>query len=225
MDQGVLAVLFAVGSFASLTTGSWAVSHFGDKKRRVALRAFADAHGFAYAEADSALQALPFKRLGHVTNVVRGQRDGVEFTLFDLQYTRRTSKRTYTVRRTACLVQHGARRVPRFFARPRDRFGDAIGRLFGGQDVRFPEDRPFVSAYVLQTIDHDKELRYFRRSHVRAALVAAKRERPTIESVDKQMLLSASRIPVDRIDAFITTAVELRESMAAAPRRERRPGR
>ena len=38
---------------------------------------------------------------------------------------------------------------------------DALGKLFGGQDINFDEDEAFSSAWVLQTTDDEARVRSF----------------------------------------------------------------
>ena len=46
---------------------------------------------------------------------------------------------------------------------------DALGKMFGGQDINFDDDPDFSKAYVLQTNGDEERLRQFMNSKLRSA--------------------------------------------------------
>ena len=83
-------------------------------------------------------------------NVIAGDLGPVRVALGDFRYTTGSGKNKHTHHLTICIVENDAINVPACFLRPERRFLDALGSMFGGQDIDFIDDPEFSKAYVLQ---------------------------------------------------------------------------
>lgn len=144
-----------------------------ERFRRTAWMTMAGQHGLTYTRRTARGAPLPpFKlfQLGsapHFRNVLLGAMDDAQMMLGDYQYTV-SGHRSHTVyRRTACIMQAPEMNLPNCLLR-RSRLGlDALGRLFGGQDINFDEDPAFSRAFVLQG-ESEEAVRAFFTPPVRA---------------------------------------------------------
>ena len=89
-------------------------------------------------------------RSRRVTNAISGDAGDVQITLGDYRYRTGSGKNSSTHSYTVCVLQSDRLSLPACFLRPQVRFFDALGALFGGQDIDFSEDPEFSKSYVLQ---------------------------------------------------------------------------
>ena len=199
--------------------GFMGLGHLMEKRRTESLKAFASGRRFEFAAADTTMLAgIPFKTLAKgrsqaITNVIRGTLNDVEIVLCDFKYVTGSGKNRSTNRRSICLLRTPGRNAPPFFARRQIAIFDGLGKLFGGQDINFPEDPSFSDTYVLQTSGSEAELRDFMIPKVRGAFIRVKDQRFTVENIGDQVLVeNGRRLKVDQLDKFITDAMTLRAS-------------
>jgi hypothetical protein len=88
-----------------------------------------------------------------VSNVLLADSGEIAIVLGDLRYTTGSGKSRQTHHRTVCVLESGTLQMPHCSLRPQRRLWDALGSLFGGQDIDFAEDPQFSRAYVLQGPD------------------------------------------------------------------------
>jgi hypothetical protein len=162
-----LIAVAAVGGGVALAGSIGAFAWYKVKQRREGFQAWAAANGFAVAGDDhAALSALePFRlftvgRSQSVKNVLRGQRDVGHVMLCDFHYVTGGGKNQSSHVRTVCVVRTPGRPAPTFQVRRQRPVLDSVGRLFGGQDLDFPDDPAFSKAWVLQGPDEEAVRRF-----------------------------------------------------------------
>ncbi len=217
MLDAVLSPGTVIVLFVAIAVGFVALGRVWEKKRTEAMRAYAGGRRFEFAEADTTvLGGVAFKiwsrgRGQSVTNVIRGMLNDVEIVLCDFRYVIGSGKHKRVHRCSLCLLRTPGRGAPPFFLRRQLALFDGLGKLFGGQDINFPEDRAFSEAYVLQTAADEGALRRFMNPKLRDALVRLKDQRFTVESVGDQVLIEhPRRLKVHDLDGFVTNAMMLR---------------
>lgn len=148
---------FAFGGFISIIVLIFAYSYYAAKKRAEALRAIAARMGFEYQEKAGSLRSkyahfnLFARGHSHRTiNYLHGEKNEVEVSVTDYHYTVGSGKNASHYVQTICIIKDPNLDLPNFFVRRENKFFDYLGKLFGGQDINFPEDDKFSSAFVLQ---------------------------------------------------------------------------
>lgn len=204
----VLIVAFVLGFMA---LGLWL-----ERKRAADMLAFARTRRYAYAETDSLLLTANFKALTHgrnqkIKNVLRGTRGDIEFAMCDFEYVTGTGKNRRTNRTSLCFVKTAGRTAPPFYLRRQMALFDAIGKMFGGQDINFADDPTFSKAYILQSSHEEGALRRFMGPRVRAELMRLKDKKWVIENLGDYLLIdSGRRAKVHQHDALLADALALR---------------
>lgn len=131
-----------------------------NKRRREAWMAAALELDFQYLREDpSLLQAFGFFKLFNqgrarrARNVLHGRQRDCELHLADYQYTTGHGKQQQTHVQTIGILRCPALKLPHSFLRKQSRFFDFLGKVFGGQDIDYPEDPEFSKSFVLQGQD------------------------------------------------------------------------
>jgi hypothetical protein len=159
MPQYLPLIILAV---AALGVGIFLLVRAAERRRHEAWAQAADGLGFSFApDAPSFLAELGglkvFSR-GHsqrVCNLVSGDIWEGKAFLVDFRYVTGGGKSRATHDQTVCVLRLPALALPHFFLRREVRVLDALGEMFGGQDIDFPEDVAFSRAFVLQGEDAD----------------------------------------------------------------------
>lgn len=102
-----------------------------------------------------------------VRNMVAVESGEVRVMVGDFSYRTGSGKNSSTHRRTICVLESATLNVPPCNLRPEIRLLDALGSVFGGQDIDFAEDPQFSQAYVLQG-DDESAVRELFAADVRA---------------------------------------------------------
>jgi hypothetical protein len=172
--EDFLPFVFPIG-FIMLFIAIIAYSHYAAKKRAEAMRAVAPRMGFTYREKVNSLKDeyshLNMFSRGHsrrAINCLHGEKNDVEVTITDYHYTTGSGKNSTHHAQTLCLIKDPSLDLPNFFVRQENKFFDYLGKLFGGQDINFPEDEKFSSAFVLQG-KSEEETRHLFNQRVRDA--------------------------------------------------------
>lgn len=168
-------VLLAVGGVGvGVLVAAWAINAYFAKVRREAWQAVAQQIGLSFlADAQGVRDRLSnFKvcDLGHsrkASNALAGRMSGFDVTLFDYRYITGSGKNSQTHQQTLCAVSHPElARLPHFFVRRQVALWDALGKVFGGQDINFDEDLAFSRSFVLQG-DDEAAVRHALSDHAR----------------------------------------------------------
>lgn len=192
----VVVVIGAVG----LVGGLVYLVYWLEKKRTEFMQEYAQARGFTFLGVDRELWALldGFKLFsqGHsreLKNAMRGVKAFGEVHLADYTYVTGSGKHRTTHQQTIAVVRTPGRAAPHFFARRQNAFFDALGKMFGGQDINFDDDPDFSKAYVLQTAGDEQQLRNFMSPRLREALTALAPKKPSLEASGELLLVHFGR--------------------------------
>jgi hypothetical protein len=132
-----------------------------DKKRREGMMRVARLLGLSYLPAADndlmgrfSLFQLSAKGHSHsIRNVLRGNYQGLEVSLFDYSYTTGSGKHRHTTHQSVVfLSRSGAGVLPVFTLRPENML-DKLASVFGCVDINFPQDAAFSRAYRLHGRD------------------------------------------------------------------------
>lgn len=211
-------ILFFVGVAAFIGLLIW-FAWWLEKKRTEKMEAFAQSRGFAFeGEAHSiGNQLYEFKLFnqGHsatVKNAMRGAKEVGAIHVCDYQYVTGSGKNRHTHHQTIAVVHTPGRNAPHFFVRRQNRFFDAVGKLFGGQDINFDDDPEFSKTWVLQTSGDEGSLRHFMSSRLREHLTRVADRNFVLEVSGEYMLIHQSKRlkKEEDIDALLADAVNIR---------------
>ncbi|MBN2360621.1 MAG: hypothetical protein JXR83_14290 [Deltaproteobacteria bacterium] len=197
--EGALFPAIAIGSAIGLVVIAVAVSSRQAKKRRAAWQAAAQQSGLAFLpEAQGVRDRLGgFKvcnlgRSRRAQNALVGTVSGHEIALFDYRYTTGSGNNRHTHHLSLCAVRHPELRLPSFFLRRQLRLWDALGKMFGGQDINFEEDAAFSRSFVLQGKDERAVRRVF-GVHARAHLLRYQESALQLEGDGDTLLVNFGR--------------------------------
>jgi hypothetical protein len=213
-----LGPVLVIGGVIALVGGIVYLAWLMEKKRTEAMTAWAQANAFVFeGAAPQLVQELSHFKLfsqggGRVVkNLMRGGRDVGALRVCDYQYTTGSGKNATTHHQTICIVNTPGRAAPHFFVRRQLRFFDAMGKMFGGQDINFDDDKAFSDAFVLQTNGQEQQLRHFMTPRVREGLVRLKDQNPLVEvNGDVLVFHFGKRLKPEQLEGLVAEAVNLR---------------
>lgn len=207
--------VIAIGAVIGFIAIVGYLAYLSDKKRTEALQQYAQSHGLVFEGQMTDLDqwVLHFKlfnqgRSRTFRNVMRGAKDRAALGLGDYRYTTGSGKHSTTHHQTFCVVRHPGLKVPHFFLRRQVALFDAIGKMFGGQDLNFDDDPAFSKAFVLQTIESEQEVRRYFNERARAHFTALAARNVQVEGMGDTLLLHyGKRLDVKELDALVADAV------------------
>jgi hypothetical protein len=189
--------LFLVISFlAVLTIGIVFVALWVERqkrrRRKEDLRAAADAMGLEFmptADDRFARRVAPFRLFnkGHdrkILNIVVGQTDEFELTIFDYHYTTGGGEHQQRHRRSVTLMESPELRVPAFSLRPESVF-DKLGAVLGLQDIDFDSHPVFSKNYLLKGEDEAQIREFFNDALL---VILEQKEKICMEAVPGRMI-------------------------------------
>jgi hypothetical protein len=194
--------------------GSFLLMRRRERLRREAMAAWAGENGWS-VEAGGAPGELAAFQLGRqrgqrTLSVLRRRRDGLDVTVFDHVYVTGSGKSRTAHHQTVCVVGGEAARVPTFFLRRQVPFFDALGKLFGGQDVNFDDDPEFSRRYVLQSQAGEAPVRQAFTPSVRAHFVERASDRLVAEGAGGRLLVHRGVfLPPEQLSDFVDEAVAI----------------
>lgn len=199
------------------------ISYVVEKKRTEAMQQYAQSHGLTFEGTTSQLQqwVQGFKLFnqGHsrvLKNVMRGARDQASVAVGDYKYTTGSGKHSQVHNQTICVVRHPGLRVPHFFLRRQVALFDALGKMFGGQDINFDEDPAFSKAFVLQTSGQEQELRRYFNDRARSHFTALANRQVQVEGVGDTILIHfGKRLDPKDLEALVADAINTSRIWAA----------
>lgn len=191
------------------------VSYLVEKKRTEAMEAHAQSHGLVFEGKTSQLndwvRGFKLFNQGHsrvLKNVMRGAKDQAAVAVGDYKYTTGSGKHSQVHNQTICVVRHPGLHVPHFFLRRQVALFDALGKMFGGQDINFDEDPTFSKAFVLQTNGDEQELRRYFNERARSHFTALSKRQVQVEGVGDTLLIHfGKRLDVKDLEALVADAV------------------
>ena len=147
------------------------VSSHVKKKRAEAMERVAGELEFSYIkEGDSQMVSSLGRfylfskgRRKRVDNLLHGQFEGMDVSIFDYRYTIGGGKHSHTHRQTVMIFQSGSLKLPEFFLRPENLF-HKIGGALGYQDIDFDGYEKFSKNYLLRGKDEQAVRETFNES-------------------------------------------------------------
>ena len=216
MEQ--LAPFLAIGGVIALIAGIVYLAWLMEKKRTEAMTAFAQAHGYVFEGNSPELiaQLAGFKlfnqgRARTAKNLMRGAKDPGAIRICDYQFTTGSGKHQQAHQQTIVVLATPGRVAPHFFVRRQRALFDALGKVFGGQDINFEDDPTFSKAYVLQTNGDEQQLRGFMSAGLRDTLskMADKNLMMEVDG-DTLVLHQGKRLKPEQIEALVADAINIR---------------
>ncbi|MCL4205079.1 MAG: hypothetical protein KJ000_21570 [Pirellulaceae bacterium] len=151
-------------------------------------------------------------------NAIAGDLGPVRIALADFRYTTGSGKNRRTHRFTVCLVENDAIDVPACHLRPERRFLDALGSLFGGQDIDFADDDEFSRSFVLQG-DSEPAIRELFDQDVRTWFCTNQRANLQFEARGNTLALHTGRlVPPEEAAQLLQFALEITKVLGGQKR-------
>jgi len=216
MEQ--LGPFLAIGGVIALIGGIVYLAWLMEKKRTEAMTAYAQAHGYVFEGNSPELiaQLAGFKlfnqgRARTAKNLMRGAKDPGAIRICDYQFTTGSGKHQQVHQQTIVVLATPGRVAPHFFLRRQRALFDALGKVFGGQDINFDDDPTFSKAYVLQTNGDEQQLRGFMSAGLRDTLskMADKNLMMEVDG-DTLVLHQGKRLKPEQIEALVADAINIR---------------
>lgn len=217
-----LGPVIAIGGLVLFIGGIGYLVWLMDKKRTEAMTAWAQANGFVFegkvpqlAQELGGFKLFSQGRSRTVKNLMRGSKEVGTVRVCDYQFTTGSGKQQQVHHQTICIVNTPGRAAPHFFLRKQSRFFDALGKMFGGQDINFDDDETFSKAFVLQTNENEQQLRHFMSPRLREGLTRMADRNPLVEVAGDVMVFHfGKRLKPDQLPGLIADAVNLRRLWA-----------
>ena len=216
MEQ--LAPVAIIGGIVALVGGIVYLAWLMEKKRTEAMTAFAQSHGYVFeGVAPQVIDELSgFKlfnqgRARTAKNMMRGSREPGAVRICDYQFTTGSGKHQQVHQQTICVLKTPGRMAPHFFIRRQRSFFDALGKVFGGQDINFEDDPTFSNAYVLQSSGDEQQLRGFMSVGLRETLSRMVDRNLMMEVMGDTLILhQGKRLKAEQLEALVADAVNIR---------------
>jgi hypothetical protein len=210
MDAVIGIAIFAAISFVIVV-----FLYLKEKKRTEAMQQYAQSRGFTFEGIAPSLQrwmqGFKLFNQGHsrvLKNVMLGVSDRADLAVGDYSYTTGHRRHARVHHQTICVVRHPGLRVPHFFLRRQVPLYDALGKLFGGQDINFDEDPAFSKAFVLQTSGEEQAVRRFFNERARSHFTSLAGRSVQVEGVGDTLLIHfGKRLDVEDIDGLVADAI------------------
>lgn len=136
------------------------ISSRNEKKRTEAWKAVAARPGMQFLGDGNTvlsrfghLKMFQTGRKHHVWNAIAVDSGEIRIVVGDFRFVVGSGKNSHTHHQTICALESNTVDVPHCRLRPEAKLLDALGALFGGQDIDFSEDPKFSAAFVLQGED------------------------------------------------------------------------
>lgn len=147
----------AIIAFAVVAT---VISSRNEQKRTEAWKAVAGRPGMQFlGEGNTVLarfgrlKMFQTGRKQRVWNAIAVDSGEIRIVVGDFRFLTGSGKNARTHQQTICALESDRFDVPHCRLRPEAKWLDALGSLFGGQDIDFSEDPQFSAAFVLQGED------------------------------------------------------------------------
>jgi hypothetical protein len=150
----IVLMVVGIGSLIVFTI-VWAIKQ--ERKRKEAMRVFAESNGFSFVETadgpgEVGLPEIELFGRGHskrMTNIMAGEVGGSQVRVLDYRYTTGSGKNSSTSNQTIVAITTGDAGLPDFTL-AREHFFHKIGQVFGYQDIDFDRFPEFSKKYLLR---------------------------------------------------------------------------
>ncbi len=224
MDKSELILYCGFGFFIVLAVIAFIYSQIMDKKRREGWKKISSSTGFKYIEYSNGifqkfekLKLFSTGRSRRARNCLIGSKDNVEIIIAEYSYVTGHGKNSQTHIQSVCLLESPDLSLPRCFLRKEIRLFDFLGKLFGGQDINFAEDKNFSDAFVLQG-DNEALVRKLFNQRLRNRFVSLKDENIQFEAADRIMVFHlGKRIEPGGFKKLLFDSFALYEALKTSP--------
>ncbi|MDP1828911.1 MAG: hypothetical protein Q8L48_36960 [Archangium sp.] len=215
-----LGPFLAVGGVIALIAGIVYLAWLMEKKRTEAMTAYAQSHGYVFEgntpqliDELSAFKLFNQGRARTAKNTMRGSKEPGAVRICDYQFTTGHGKHQQVHQQTIVVLKTPGRMAPHFFLRRQRALFDALGKVFGGQDINFDDDEAFSKAYVLQTNGDEQQLRGFMSPGLRASLTKMSDKNLLMEVAGDTLVLHLGRrLKPEQLDGLVADAVNIRRN-------------
>jgi hypothetical protein len=215
-----LGPFLAIGGVIALIAGIVYLAWLMEKKRTEAMTAYAQSHGYVFEGATpqlidelSAFKLFNQGRARTAKNTMRGSKEPGAVRICDYQFTTGSGKHQQVHQQTIVVLKTPGRMAPHFFLRRQRALFDALGKVFGGQDINFEDDQAFSKAYVLQTNGDEQQLRGFMSPGLRDMLTKMSDRNLLMEVVGDTLVLHLGRrLKPEQLDGLVADAVNIRRN-------------
>lgn len=215
-----LGPFLAIGGVIALIAGIAYLAWLMEKKRTEAMTAWAQSHGYVFEGATpqlidelSAFKLFNQGRARTAKNTMRGSKEPGAVRICDYQFTTGSGKHQQVHQQTIVVLKTPGRMAPHFFLRRQRALFDALGKVFGGQDINFEDDQAFSKAYVLQTNGDEQQLRGFMSPGLRDTLTKMADRNLLMEVVGDTLVLHLGRrLKPEQLDGLVADAVNIRRN-------------
>jgi cbb3-type cytochrome oxidase subunit 3 len=140
-------------------------------------------------------------------NILVRQDEEYTTTLFDYSYLtgRGKNKKRHTT--TNIIIKHSNESIPHFFMRHEIAFIDFLGKMIGGQDINFDDDKEFSKSFVLQSEDEEAARAYFEDPNIRALFLCFQNRPLHIEAKANHIIFAYNiQVAVDELESHMREA-------------------
>jgi len=160
------------------------------------------------------LQLFQTGRRQRVWNAIAVDSGEIRIVVADFRFITGSGKHAHTHQQTICALESDRFDVPHCRLRPEARWMDALGSLFGGQDIDFAEDPQFSAAFVLQGEDEPAIRRVF-HAQVREWFAERAGRGFIFEAQGNQLVFHlGKRIPPEQAPELMDQALQIMKLLA-----------
>ena len=219
MDSSDLfAICFIVGIIAIVVISSIIESKKA-KARAEAIKKYCFSNGLTYREGSDIIPcggSFKITERGYgqrYRNIVIGKNGETEFTICDFIYETGSGKSHHTYHNTIVSLMNPYANIAPFFCRDENVIFDTLGKLFGGQDINFDEDKEFSKKFVLQSHIEQAARRMF-NSKVRKAFVSNHVSGYEYEGSNGTFIICCNRfLEIPERNQFLMKAIKIFQAM------------
>jgi hypothetical protein len=195
---------------------------YSRKRRREGWQALAQSMSLDYQRDGSALvsRMSGFKLFGlgqsrKAEHLVSGRHEAGDIVLADYRYVTRSGKDSTVHDQTVCVLRSDWPLLPHCFLRRQVAVFDFFGKVFGGQDIDFPDDREFSRGFVLQGRDESATRALF-GPDVRRLFLGMDDKRLQFECLGDTVLVHLGRrLAMKDVPALIERTVRITKALTA----------
>ncbi|MFH2138047.1 MAG: hypothetical protein ABII88_06015 [Candidatus Omnitrophota bacterium] len=191
-----------------------------DKKRAEEIKKSADLLNFTFAsQQQELLNALSdFKLFGigysrKALNVLHGENENIEWTVFDYQYSLSSGRRSVTYTQTVAYTEIAGLSIPKFFIEA-ESFLHRLGDMIDQGDVNFEEFPVFSKKYILKADDEAAIRKFFTPEIIK--FFESRNSAVTVEASGNKIIIYYLKVEVlsKELPSFIGDAAKIVKILA-----------
>ena len=131
----------------------------------------------------------------------------------DYRYTTGGGKNSTTHTQTICIIRDPNLELPGIYMRREHGFIDALGQMFGGQDIDFEEDPDFSKTFVLQG-DNEEQVRQIFTPELRSLFGARVKEFSVFEAAQDTIMVATGRyLKPEKVKELLELTFSLKQEL------------